>query len=303
MKPLLVHCHIFYKEMYPEIKSYLLNLEGYDFDLRVTMVEKDVAICDDLKKSFKNVNVYQVENLGFDVAPFVYVLNQVNLNDYSYVIKLHTKRDFLDPSFKNHFYYGAGWRNLLTSFIKDKAVFKQVIDTLESHPSIGLSGNLKLIYNQKIDNEDVVTRFKAYLQDHNLQYADYRYISGTMFVVRASALEPLKSLNLQTKDFEEPDLTHSKCQLAHVIERFIGYAVTVSGMTVKDCSIALIRTDLIMMDIAINQVVPVNHLCTLFFKEFLWKKVITKYLISVRKTKSNKLLVKILLIPVFSKKL
>lgn len=42
---------------------------------------------------FKNADFYVVPNLGFDLGPFVYALDKVNLSDYSYVIKLHTKRD------------------------------------------------------------------------------------------------------------------------------------------------------------------------------------------------------------------
>lgn len=70
-----------------------LNLNDYNCDYIFTFVKENEALESDIKSTFKNVNVEIVKNLGFDLGPFVHVLNEVNLNDYSYVIKLHTKRD------------------------------------------------------------------------------------------------------------------------------------------------------------------------------------------------------------------
>ena len=79
------------------------------------------------KSTFKNVNVEIVKNLGFDLGPFVHVLNEVNLNDYSYVIKLHTKRD-IPLNGKKDWYTGSGWRDALLKFIRSKDVFDKVVE-------------------------------------------------------------------------------------------------------------------------------------------------------------------------------
>ena len=98
MKKILVHLHIYYPSLYDELKSYINNITD-GFDLYVSMVEEHKDIIDDLQNNFKNVNIDIVENRGYDVGPFIEVLNKVNLDDYSYIIKLHTKRDIKD---KNH---------------------------------------------------------------------------------------------------------------------------------------------------------------------------------------------------------
>ena len=92
MKRILVHTHIYYEFLYPELKSCLLNLSDLDCDYFFTLVENNSNLIDDIKKTFPNSKVEVVKNLGFDLGPFVHVLNEVNLKDYSYVIKLHTKR-------------------------------------------------------------------------------------------------------------------------------------------------------------------------------------------------------------------
>lgn len=303
MKPILVHLHIFYKELYPELKDCLLNLQDYDIDLRVTLVDEHQEIEDDLKRTFKNCTIYKVPNLGFDVAPFIYVLNEVNLDDYSYVVKLHTKRDIKDECYKGHYYYGSGWRDLLLSFIKEKSVFDKVINTLETHPKIGMSGNLKVILNQDIDTPFESKESFKFIQEQGFKAFKYRYITGTMFIARACVFKELKEIDLKPQDFELPDLTHKICQKAHLIERFMGYLVYLHKMSIKDCSQDLKNTDFKFLNIAVNKIIPLNFIYLKVVKELLWQKIITNYLVSVRKTKKNKLLIKILKIPVFSIKL
>ena len=93
MKPILVHVHIYYEFLWPELKSCLKNIDGYTHQIVVTLVKENPKLQEDILSSFPNAKIEIVENLGFDLGPFIHVLNEVNLDDYSYVIKLHTKRD------------------------------------------------------------------------------------------------------------------------------------------------------------------------------------------------------------------
>ena len=150
MKPILVHLHIYYKELYPELKEYLKNIKGYDFRLVVTMVEELTEVIDDVKKSFDNVQVRVLDNLGYDIGPFVEVINSVNLDDYSYVVKLHTKRD-VKTDLNNEWFSGPGWRNTVLSFIKSQDRFDKVMARLESDNTIGMHGAIPAIFS-KVDD-------------------------------------------------------------------------------------------------------------------------------------------------------
>ena len=89
---ILVHLHLYYADMLPEMLNSLRSLEGRAYDLYVTLV-KD---CETVKKeilAFKNdAQIMMVDNRGYDLAPFLKVLQSVSLDDYGYVIKLHTKQ-------------------------------------------------------------------------------------------------------------------------------------------------------------------------------------------------------------------
>ena len=283
MKPILVHLHIFYKELYPELKDCLLNLQDYDIDLRVTLVDEHQEIEDDLKRTFKNCTIYKVPNLGFDVAPFIYVLNEVNLDDYSYVVKLHTKRD-VKTDLNNEWFSGTGWRNTMLSFIKSQDRFDKVIARLESDNTIGMHGAIPAIFSKDDDlatktREDVI----ALAQKNNLKAIDYEFVAGSVFVVRASVLKMIQALKLSQKDFEIPDETHVKSQFAHIIERYLGFITYTQGMTVEDCELSSTQKKF-------------------FYLKKSWLKFFNKYIYSVRVTKKRKLLVKILRIPVYSRK-
>lgn len=89
-----VHLHLFYEELWPEIKLYLKNLECYNFDLFITYPEKiSEEILKDIKGFKSNVYLFNTPNKGFDLGPFIYFLHKINLNSYDIIFKLHTKRN------------------------------------------------------------------------------------------------------------------------------------------------------------------------------------------------------------------
>lgn len=53
MKRLLVHTHIYYEFLYPELKRCLLNLSDQDCDYFFTLVENNSNLIDDIKKHFQ----------------------------------------------------------------------------------------------------------------------------------------------------------------------------------------------------------------------------------------------------------
>lgn len=280
MKKILVHVHIYYKNLYSELKECLLNLKDYDHEIFFTLVRHDEELEREINSTFADAHVEVVDNLGFDVGPFVHVLNQVNLADYSYVIKLHTKRDI--PT-KESFAWFAGprWRNALLKFIKTKKMFVKVLSRLETNPSIGMHGPNISTFNRLCDDHDAYRACNAFISSHSLPVKRYRFIAGTMFMVRAELLEMIKKLNFTQKDFESPDLTHEGCQMAHIFERFLGYCVISQGFSIVDCTTNVAVSKLIYLTLNL-------------------RKIIMTSIFTVRITKKNKLLVKILKIPVLA---
>ena len=283
IKPFLVHVHVFYVEMYYELKQKLSNLSNYKYDLFFTFVKEYPDVFNDIHTSFPSAHIEVVDNRGFDVGPFIYTLSKVNLDDYSYIIKLHTKRS-LDSKNIFSIHSGGRWRNSLFNFLNNESIFNSVVHRLENNPSIGMHGAANLIFNRYSDPRKSHKVCEAYLKERNFPLISYRFVAGTMFMVRASLFKELLSLNNSLTDFESPDLSHEGCQLAHIYERLFGYFVEKQGKQVIDCTHGL------------------------FFSRMLYSyfnvvRFVVPFIFSVRVTTRNKLLIKIFKIPVFSKSL
>ena len=91
MKTLCI-VHVFYPDFWPEIASCLRNVED-PMDLVVTYVDETKGIPEMVRRDFPSAKFLLCENRGFDIWPFLKALQAVNLQDYSVLIKLHTKRD------------------------------------------------------------------------------------------------------------------------------------------------------------------------------------------------------------------
>ena len=310
MKKFLIHLHIFYEDMYPKFKEQLLALKLDSYDLYVTLVKENPELISDIKTSFPNAHIKVVENRGYDVAPFVDVLNGVNLDDYQYVVKLHTKRNI-----KHHkvpkFLQESRWREALTKFISSKDNFDSVVASMDSDASIGMHADSNVIFSNLCDHLLEKKNFYNYLKLNNFKVMPYKFVAGTMFIARSSVFKELQQLKLKISDFELPDPTRQSWQLAHAMERLCGYLVTSKHLKIKDfLNHSLINyrywSHVVAFDLKIAKAAFVDvyipkTLKTL--KSVLWDNFFCKYIISVRKTKKNKLLVKILRIPVLSIKI
>ena len=67
------------------------NIGTYPYDLYITLVKENAALVKEIQAFHPATTVWQVENRGFDVGPFIYFLQHINLSDYDLVLKIHTK--------------------------------------------------------------------------------------------------------------------------------------------------------------------------------------------------------------------
>ncbi|MCK9223783.1 MAG: hypothetical protein M0R46_01835 [Candidatus Muirbacterium halophilum] len=235
MKPILVHVHIYYPELWNELKKCLENISPYSYDLFITLVKQNDSLQKSIIEFNPNAKIYILDNKGYDIGPFLEIINQLNLDNYSYIIKLHTKRNIKIGSTVNRYVMSENlWRNYLLSFIENKKIFHKVMSFLETKKNVGMISNYKLImYKEKYDQE-AYKNAKLYLKTLNLPIKNFCYIAGTMFIARASIFKEIQKLNISLHDFEYPDRT-KKTSKAHTIERLIGWIVGAQDFYIVDC--------------------------------------------------------------------
>lgn len=282
MKKILVHIHIYYPSLYYELKNCINNITD-DFDLYVSMVEEHKDIIDDLQNNFKNVNIDIVENRGYDVGPFIEVLNKVNLDDYSYIIKLHTKRDIKDKGIyltNGFIVYGDRWRNDLLSFMKH---YKKAINLLENNKKVGMIAGTNVILTQKQDEkeENLIQNIKDIYKKFDIipENDKYLFVAGTMFIVRTELFKKLQN-KFKLEDFETPQ---KEPTLAHKLERIFGIIVCYNGYKITN----------------VNN----NYNYKLYYFKNKVRFETKRFFFQKKITTNNKLIIKVLKIPVFTKRL
>lgn len=163
---------------------------------------------------------------AFDVVPFLIAVRNVDLDKYSYLVKLHTKRDtpadhklcngLLDTG-------GAKWREMLMKFASTRNAFKQSIEYLESHPKVGiLAGDYRII---DPFSHCSMRRIRAFMRERDIKKrCSFSYVAGTMFIARAEIFEMFKMFKVTLNNPQTP----------YVLERMFGYAAYANGYKIDD---------------------------------------------------------------------
>ena len=232
---ILVVMHIYYSEQTDLLLDCLNNIT-YDYDLYVTMGKEDKSVIKKIKKQKPKAHFIISENVGYDIWPFIKVINDIDLSKYKYIVKLHTKRDMpgvLPCPLGNGFFvcYGDGWRDDLLAFIKTKDNFKKCIDALEQD-DVGMCTRYNLIHGMA-NHCGVIDDAKKYYPQYVFGLKDFSFVAGTMFISKIKPIQMVKDKNISVDLFEKPTKDH-RTQFAHVIERTIGEAVYKSGMKIVD---------------------------------------------------------------------
>lgn len=236
---ILVILHLFYMWSWQEIREYLANLECYAYDLIVTYTDvtaKKEVLQDIL--NFKPDAVLQKHpNAGFDVAPFIFALNTVDLSKYDVVFKLQSK----GVKRKRIYIYGQFFKrrdwflNLFEGCIGAFTVHK-TIEMFSCNPNIGIVAAKNLIVDDPKHKKNMtLQRMHALgLQEPTT----YRYVAGTCFAAKACLLEPIKRLGLSASDFMQNSRGFS---LAHRMERIICLVALQDGYIAVGNSVLSLR--------------------------------------------------------------
>lgn len=226
-----IHAHVFYPELWDELASCIRNFQGYPYDLFVTTPHSDKSLQQKILSDFPHADYRILENRGYDLGPFVDVLNSLDLSKYDYIVKLHTKRDW-SGWFNFMHVHGPQWRNMLLSFCRTRQAVETGFNVFLNDPSAGMIADASLIvtHGDYLESENVQQLAEQLLRRAKIIPTRRIFVGGTMFMARAKLFKPIQGL-LQPADFETVQ-RHELGTLAHTCERLLGYAVVSQGMKV-----------------------------------------------------------------------
>lgn len=278
-----VHLHLFYEDLFAEIEQCLQSLSKYNYKLFVTGHNINPAIKQKLQTSCPHVEFLDCPNQGYDIGPFIKVLNSLNLDEYDFLIKLHTKRNVRIGEKINHFDVGGSkWRRYCLNFIATPTALIQSVRTLSENPKIGMVADGHLIIKREEPNDRPLTgKAIKIIKNLHLKPSSFYFVAGTMFMVKT---EVLKRLQYKYSIDDFPQQAERKLDTpAHVFERVLGFIVSAEGYRISDYQGRNSRFKIAAVFIAIKEAVL----------KFIFQKKVTKH---------KTLLVKVFKIPVFIKR-
>ena len=234
MPKIAVHLHLYYQDQLEDLLSRLSNLAAIPYDFYVTMVEDNAEAKKKILAFKADAKIWIVPNLGYDIGPFIDFLHHVDLNDYDYVLKLHTKRTQSDKScfFKGHRFDMHVWREMLLDAIISKPAIENALALFNSNDNVGMIGNKYILTDEIWSYNIVEAKIKTEMAKIGLNMPqDKHFVAGTMFWVRAKLLKPF--LVYKIEDFTTSNKQIHDETLAHVLERMFGFAVIAQGGQIK----------------------------------------------------------------------
>ena len=237
---ILVHLHLYYHDQLDWFLSKLKNITC-PYDLLVTVVESNSISYAKLLKFKPDTQIIKVKNYGYDVYPFWQVLQKINLSDYRYVLKIHTKNRREDTWKKDGgvTYTQYQWRNdLIDPLIGSKTCFRKTLKIFDKKPYVGMIGAKNLLRTK--DSLAYISDTQKICEKFNILYQEAPFVCGTMFMVRSWILNKFKNYPFKDNDFSAIALTGQTDSLAHRMEVVFGILNAYYGYTL--CGVQNFRT-------------------------------------------------------------
>lgn len=225
----LVHLHIYYHEQTEYFVGKLMNISGCEWDLYATMSKLNPVTISMLRAVKPDVRCFEVDNVGYDVWPFIELVKHVRLQDYDLVLKLHTKSRTV-IRIHNIPFKGYRWRDaLVDAILRDRKRFMSVLGRFSSDPRLGLACSdaflLEPLPWSRLDRNLVPQELKRL----GMKVTDMHFCVGTMFMARACIFRFLQKDNIERSMFPVNPESHSGGTMAHVYERILSMAANACG--------------------------------------------------------------------------
>lgn len=224
-KPTIKVCvlvHIFYPELYDEMKKYLENLSGFSYDIYFNLVENNwtLGFHKLIQSDFPGARIIVSKNVGRDIGGFFNLLSYIrNIRSYTAFLLVHSKKS---PHISETL--STKWRkDLLESTIGSREVVLQNMYLLEN-PGTGLIGTA-LWRHRSVDKNYEKYRHLLKILEISEKNSHCDYLSGTIMWVNSKIVDYLysKCKRLEFEDGNNRPLEfHMDGQFAHTVERVFG---------------------------------------------------------------------------------
>lgn len=229
-----VCAHLYYVEMFKEISHYLENFENTTYDLYVTMPRENKPFAPTLLQSYPYAHIIYTENVGFDIYPFLRFVQEVDLDTYDILFKVHSKKTIPGEFTRNGVNLGGtNWRDLMfRAVLGSPARIQEILCIFERQHHVGMVCAEEILFQgAEVLAQDInLAQVQAYSLECGLLIRNWEFAAGSVFVVRPKLLKPLKRRNFTANEFP-PYFPRDWNSLPYCLERIFGCMVSAQGLT------------------------------------------------------------------------
>jgi tetratricopeptide (TPR) repeat protein/glycosyltransferase involved in cell wall biosynthesis len=229
--------HLFDPDLWSEMREAIERIL-HPFDLFVSLTKGASGhMRDAIIEAFPRAHVFDFEDHGRDLGPFLVFLQSGVLFQYDLVCKLHTKRS---PHIREtggwRYPDGDTWRRaLIGGILGSSSLVDQIVASLLTDPHLGMvvaDGNIFRGHEHWVNNEKLLAELLPRL-GISPDVRDRSFPGGSIFWIRSSLLHPLAGLGLRLDDFDPEPLVDDG-GLGHAVERMFGLICERAGMRVVE---------------------------------------------------------------------
>ncbi len=233
MGRLLVHFHVYYEDQIPWFLEKMENICGCEWDLAVSYSHMEEASRERILSFRPDAMMFQLENLGYDLWPFIHILKSLDISRYDYVMKLHTKAPFKKRmKWRSVPIKGNVWRDrLVDALLESPETFRRLIMRFEQDPSAGLFCQRIFLITAESPFPEDNEALSEEMSRIGLSVEDRHFCAGTMFLSRMAPFSFIVKAPISAEMFSSASVSHGNGSLAHVYERILSFVVSACGLS------------------------------------------------------------------------
>lgn len=208
-----VFLHLYHLDLANEIAQQLDKIPE-NFDLYISICDYNALNNISAYFSGKALNLFitVIENKGRDVLPFFKILENVEYNHYTCILKIHSKKSTYSSE-------GAVWRQkLFNNLLPSPSKIGRLISKFECDKNLGIVAPFESFLSNPIYWGSNKIRLREIMSKiTNTPKEELFFVGGTMFWISPKVLTPI--LNSLSFDLFEPEAGQQDGTMAHTIER------------------------------------------------------------------------------------
>ena len=247
-----VHFHLYYMDLLDKYleRISLLNKSKCIFTLYLTssVVNNDseqgkfnhklVQTSLDKYNLANKCKIITVPNIGYDIGPFVHVINSIDLDSYDLVLKIHTK-NVIGTNVTNLNgvnYTDRDWTELLIdSVLKNKNIISKIFSIFKKNLDINMVSSRYCTTSDEFYYKRHIKKVNEILNKISLPAVEsIEFCAGTIFWARTSIFKLIQNkYTIESFIDSRNNKSDIDCTLAHTFERLLGVLAKTNNGKIK----------------------------------------------------------------------